>query len=159
MKKKKDFSFHFYPENWMLGTYELSQAEKGCFIDLLCLQHQKGHLDLSLIEKVCQGIPGGIDKILTKFVKTPAGKYYNAKLQEVMLERNAYKTRQSDLAKRRWSKTDMPTHMPDECPPDRNKHINRNTNKDNLSNLSIGDLEGPSFNSLEDLFFNTQSED
>jgi hypothetical protein len=37
------------------------------------------------------------------------GKYYNAKLRNVMAERADYKHRQSELASRRWAK-DVPGH-------------------------------------------------
>ena len=40
-KKGKDPAFLFYPKDWLEGTADLSAEEKGVYIDLLALHHQR----------------------------------------------------------------------------------------------------------------------
>lgn len=42
--KTKDPAFLWYPKDWLQGTAELTPAEKGVYVDLLCHQHQSGDL-------------------------------------------------------------------------------------------------------------------
>lgn len=168
-KKEKDPSFLFYPKDWVVGTFDFNAAQKGCFIDLLAMQHSKGALEYKTIQKICYELDTTeLQEVLEKFKRNPDGTYFNTMLANVMMKREEYKKNQSDLAKKRWRNkmprhmpTDMPTHMPTECLRVENVNENENGTEiiDSISSLSIGDLEGPSFNSLEDLFFNTPSED
>lgn len=47
---KKSFPFEF--ESWLAGTAFLSRREKGAYIDLLCVQTNKGHLTLQTLMKI-----------------------------------------------------------------------------------------------------------
>ncbi len=47
---KKSFPFEF--ESWIAGTAFLNRREKGCYIDLLCVQADKGHLTIEMIKEV-----------------------------------------------------------------------------------------------------------
>ena len=150
-KKKqpgKDPSFLFYSQDWFMGTISMTQTQKGCFIDLLAIQHQNGSLDIAIVNKICGGICEDIDVVLTKFKKTADGKfYYNAKLRNVMAERADYKLRQSELAKRRWSKNDV---------PGQSQPISTRveTEDEDEESNTIASIDAKTYSSLDDLYEN-----
>lgn len=149
-KKKqpgKDPSFLFYSQDWIMGTYSMTPAQKGCFIDLLAIQHQNGSLDMPTINKVCQGICEDIDVVLTKFVKNSDGKYYNKKLRNVMAERADYKLKQSELASRRWAK-DVPGHSQ----PISTRVENEDEDEERSTINSIDSLDAKDKDPLQDLY-------
>ena len=47
---KKSFPFEY--ESYIAGTAFLSRREKGAYMDLLCLQADKGHLTLQNIKDI-----------------------------------------------------------------------------------------------------------
>ncbi len=77
---KKSFPFEF--ESWVAGTAFLNRREKGCYIDLLCIQAGKGHLTMEMIKEILNGDFDCWDKLKSKFVEEN-GKFYNRKLESV----------------------------------------------------------------------------
>jgi hypothetical protein len=83
----KDPAFLFYSSDFLTGTLLMSMEQKGKFITLLCIQHQKGHLS----EKDMLHICGSYDEdVFTKFQKDEQGKFYNIRLEEEIDKRKAY---------------------------------------------------------------------
>jgi hypothetical protein len=83
----KDPAFLFYSSDFLTGTLLMSMEQKGKFITLLCIQHQKGHLS----EKDMLHICGSYDEdVFTKFQKDEHGKFYNIRLEEEVDKRKAY---------------------------------------------------------------------
>jgi hypothetical protein len=83
----KDPAFLFYSSDFLTGTLLMSMEQKGKFITLLCIQHQKGHLS----EKDMLHICGSYDEdVFTKFQKDEQGKFYNIRLEEEVGKRKAY---------------------------------------------------------------------
>ena len=83
----KDPAFLFYSSDFLTGTLLMSMEQKGKFITLLCIQHQKGHLS----EKDMLHICGSYDEdVFTKFQKDEQGKFYNIRLEEEVNKRKAY---------------------------------------------------------------------
>lgn len=83
----KDPAFLFYSSDFLTGTLLMSMEQKGKFITLLCIQHQKGHLS----EKDMLHICGLYDEdVFTKFQKDEQGKFYNIRLEEEVDKRKAY---------------------------------------------------------------------
>jgi len=83
----KDPAFLFYSSDFLTGTLLMSMEQKGKFITLLCIQHQKGHLS----EKDMLHICGSYDEdVFTKFQKDEQGKFYNIRLEEEVDKRKAY---------------------------------------------------------------------
>lgn len=83
----KDPAFLFYSSDFLTGTLLMSMEQKGKFITLLCIQHQKGHLS----EKDMLHICGSYDEdVFTKFQKDAQGKFYNIRLEEEVDKRKAY---------------------------------------------------------------------
>ncbi len=130
MSKNKDPAFLFYPADFMVGTRLFSFTQKGKYIELLCLQHQQGHLSADDIDDLC----GGRDpKIFAKFTKDDTGLYYNKRLEEEMNKRASYISGQSEKgtkgAHSRWHShsTAIAQPMPEQWPGE-NENINRNIN-------------------------------
>jgi len=77
---KKSFPFEY--EAFIAGTAFLSRREKGCYIDLLCCQADKGHLTLQNIKDILNGDFDCWEKIKSKFTEEN-GLFYNKKLESV----------------------------------------------------------------------------
>jgi hypothetical protein len=78
---KKSFEFEY--EKWIAGTAFLSRKEKGAYMDLLCMQAEKGHMTLQEIKDILNGDFDTWDKIKSKFNEVD-GKFYNKKLESVI---------------------------------------------------------------------------
>lgn len=87
----KDPAFLFYSSDFMMGVSDLTMQERGQYITLMCLQHQKGHLSektiwLSLGLASVSEIPD----VISKFTKDENGLYYNDRLDEEIEKRLKY---------------------------------------------------------------------
>ena len=83
----KDPAFLFYSSDFLTGTLLMSMEQKGKFITLLCIQHQKGHISEKDILQIC----GTYDEdIFDKFQKDADGKFFNERLKEEIDKRKAY---------------------------------------------------------------------
>lgn len=143
-KKEKDPCFLFYSQDWMMGTFAMTQAQKGCFIDLLTLQHQGVSITMDVIKKTCENKSKDIDVVLTKFVKDKDGTYYNQKMKTVMEQRALYRFKQSQNAAKRHATAD-PTHQPNFC-----THV-ENEDVEDIP-ITIEDLDANQFQTLNDLY-------
>ena len=128
----KDPAFLFYSNDFLTGTYTMSDEQVGKYIRLLCLQHQKGTLSQTDMDKVC----GKYDKdIYDKFVKLDNG-YVNQRLLEESIRRNNYcDSRRNNRKKKivdnaQSHVTDMLYHME-----------NENENENNLITNVFGKIE------------------
>jgi hypothetical protein len=83
----KDPAFLFYSSDFLSGTMLMSDEDVGKYIRLLCLQHQKGHLNEKEILKICKEFN---EDIFSKFKKDEEGKYFNERLEEEANKRKAY---------------------------------------------------------------------
>ena len=77
---KKSFPFEF--EKYLAGTAYLSHKEKGCYVDLLCYEADKGHMTLQDIKDILNGDYDCWQRISNKFAEEN-GLYYNKKLESV----------------------------------------------------------------------------
>jgi hypothetical protein len=80
----KDPAFLFYSSDFLNGVADLTMEERGQFITLLCLQHQKG----ILTDKTIRLSLGSVSvDVLTKFTKDKDGNFFNERLQEEIEKR------------------------------------------------------------------------
>lgn len=97
----KDPAVLFYPADFIVGCIGLSDAQIGQYIQLLCIQHQKGHLGEAIILKIC----GTLDEeILSKFSIDTEGNYFNERMEQEVQKRKKHSAQQSLNAKKRWDK-------------------------------------------------------
>ena len=88
MAKNKDPAFMFYPADYIVGTRFMTHEQKGKYMDLLCYQHQLGHLSEDDMLDIC----GERDnRVFSKFIQDEQGLYYNVRLEEEINKREAYK--------------------------------------------------------------------
>lgn len=83
----KDPAFLFYSNDFLSGTFLMTDEQVGQYIKLLCLQHQKGHLKEKDMLIICKTYD---DDIFSKFVKDEEGNYYNIRLDEEIERRKKY---------------------------------------------------------------------
>lgn len=130
----KDPAVLFYTGDFLVGTMKMNFAQKGRYIQLLCLQHQDGHLSEDDMLEVC----GGYDeKIFSKFVKDDNGRYYNERMEAESIKRRRFvESRQRNLVKpdkeeqvKDHTNSHMESHMANHT-ESRMENENRNINED-----------------------------
>lgn len=98
----KDPAFLFYASDFLTGISDLTMEERGQFITLLCLQHQKGHLTEKLMKLTCHGIPAA--DVMAKFRQDAAGLWYNERLDIEIEKRAEHSEKQRQRALDGWEK-------------------------------------------------------
>lgn len=83
----KDPAFLFYTSDFLSGVVDLTMEERGQYITLLCLQHQKGFLNEKTI-RLCVGSVS-VD-VMSKFKQSEDGNYYNERLLEEVEKRKFF---------------------------------------------------------------------
>jgi uncharacterized protein YdaU (DUF1376 family) len=83
----KDPAFLFYSSDFLNGVSDLTMEERGQYITLLCLQHQKDELT----EKTIRLSLGSVSvDVLSKFVKNENGNYFNERLCDEIEKRKLF---------------------------------------------------------------------
>lgn len=83
----KDPAFLFYSQDFYTGVATLDWEERGKFISILCLMHQKGRMD----EKTISFLVGSISvNLKSKFSIDEKGLWYNKRLEEETAKRNKF---------------------------------------------------------------------
>lgn len=83
----KDPAVLFYTSDFISGTLTMTDEQRGKYILLLCLQHQKGHLTKEDMLNICHGFD---KKVFAKFNKDKSGLYYNVRMSEETEKRKKY---------------------------------------------------------------------
>lgn len=104
----KDPAFLFYSKDFLSGIQDLTMEERGQYITLLCLQHQKGHLSEKAI-KLCVG--NAAADVMAKFRQDTAGLWYNIRLEEEAKKREAHAEKQKARATEGWKKRKNQTNQ------------------------------------------------
>ncbi|MBQ8840895.1 MAG: conserved phage C-terminal domain-containing protein [Clostridia bacterium] len=101
--KGKDPAVLFYTSDFLTGSTDLTIEERGQYITLLCLQHQKGHLSQKIIDL---SVPNVSPDVLARFKKDRYGLYYNDRLEKEQKRREEYKeNRLQNLRKKKAEKS------------------------------------------------------
>jgi hypothetical protein len=86
-KKGKDPAFLMYSGDFLAGTYTMNYEQKGKYITLMCIHHQKGFLT----EIDLHSVLSDTDIVVaSKFYKADNGNYYNQKMIDVIEERKLF---------------------------------------------------------------------
>lgn len=93
----KDPAVLFYTSDFISGTITMTDEERGKYILLLCLQHQKGKLTERELTSVKD-----MDEVYSKFELLEDGFYYNVRMKEEAEKRKNYSASRS---KNRQGKT------------------------------------------------------
>ncbi len=97
----KDPAFLFYSSDFLSGIADLTMDERGQYITLLCLQHQKGHLTEKMIRLCCGNAAADV---LAKFKKDENGLYFNERLDIEIKKRESHGEKQRQRAIDGWKK-------------------------------------------------------
>jgi hypothetical protein len=119
----KDPAFLFYSNDFISGTFTMTNEQVGKYIRLLCLQHQKG----TLSEKDMLMICGSYDEdIFSKFEKSN-NVYYNIRLKEEADKRKAFsESRRNNRLKSKLHITKQETYVQHMENENENENINDN---------------------------------
>lgn len=143
------FYFGFEPSAFIVGTMGFNNTQKGIYITLLCLQFEKGPLELSLIQSISEGVEEDIQKVLTKFKKNRKGLYYNERLEKTRKKAKDSLQSSSDYgkkgAKARWSNKKGPNRDPIKDP---NGNASNSEHSDPLDNT----IEPKPYETLDELY-------
>ena len=83
----KDPAFLFYTSDFLTECTDLTMEERGQYITLICLQHQKGHLTKKIIDISVDNIS---PDVLRKFDTDDNGLFYNKRIEDVIEQRKKY---------------------------------------------------------------------
>ena len=127
----KDPAVLFYTGDFLNGCTDLTFEERGQYITLLCLQHQKGHLSDKTI-RLCVGSVS-VD-VLKKFSQDDTGCYFNERMdteinkRQQFLDSRYFNGKRGGRPKKANSK---PNSKPTQnLPEDENENEDLNINKD-----------------------------
>jgi len=137
----KDPAILFYTGDFLNGCTDLTFEERGQYITLLCLQHQKGHLS----EKTIRLSVGSVSvDVLKKFLIDQEGNYYNDRMDGEIEKRAQY----IDSRKVNGLKGGRP-RKPYAKPYDKAK--NNHTENENI-NENINDIGNKKIMSIFEIF-------
>lgn len=97
----KDPAFLFYSNDFLTGVADLTFEERGQYITLMALQHQKGHLTEKLIKIT---VPNVSEDVLAKFKVDKEGNYFNERLELEAKKRAEHSRKQKERALKGWEK-------------------------------------------------------
>lgn len=140
MSRNKDPAVLFYTSDFLSGVMGLTMTERGQYITLLCLQHQKGHLTEKDIELA---VGSASADVMAKFISDDEGKYFNKRMEEEAEIRRRFTESRRKSSLSRFKETSYDTSYDtshDEHTIHRmdndNKNINTNTIKDIIEYLN-----------------------
>lgn len=83
----RDPAVLFYSGDFLNGVIDMTMEERGIYITLLCLQHQKGHIQEKTIRFLAPNIT---DVVLSHFKIDENGLYYNQRMEDEMIKRHNF---------------------------------------------------------------------
>ena len=135
----KDPAVLFYTADFLSGTILMDYEQRGKYITLLCLQHQKGVLCEKDMFKIC----GEYDEdVFSKFCKSDDGLYYNKRMLDEAEKRKKYSESRSNNRKKKKTEdmsNDVNNTSKSYVSHMENENINENINdiKDIIDYLNI----------------------
>lgn len=117
----KDPAVLLYTNDFLSGTYTMTDEQVGKFIRLLCYQHQKGKLTEKDMQSICKGYD---EDVYAKF-QLIDGYYINKRMYEEAEKRSKYTESRRNNASAKHMQKHMDNHM-------ENENINENKNRNVL---------------------------
>lgn len=133
----KDPAVLFYTSDFLTGVSTMSYENRGKYITLLCLQHQKGRLTEQDMLYICSTY---VADVYNKFIKDENGFYYNKRMENETIKRVKYSASRRENIEKRYKKkgSTYVVHMENEN-ININKDINKDINKEVVFNI-VSDL-------------------
>jgi hypothetical protein len=95
----KDPAVLFFTGDFLNGCTDLTFEERGQYITLLCLQHQKGHLSMKAIKLSVGNVSADV---MSKFTKDEIGLFYNERMEKEIIKRKENSERQRERIQKYW---------------------------------------------------------
>ena len=170
MAKEKDPALLLYTQDFITGTFFMSHEQRGKYILLLCLQHQKGHLTT---EQMSQILEDTDVEVAGKFIQDEEGKWFNPRADREKLKREEGAIWRSEngrkgglaKAKNKQNSSKDPSKTPSKTSSENLSRALENENEDEITNsnsivskreipnhLFTQETLTPSYDSLEDLY-------
>ena len=145
----KDPAILFYTGDFLNGCMDLTFEERGQYITLLCLQHQKGHLS----EKTIRLSVGLVNSdVMGKFIQDENGNYFNSRMDEEINKRQHFlDTRHFNGKKggRPIKANSKPNNKPNSKPTN---NLSENENEDENKDINEGEKINIAFQIFWDLY-------
>ena len=145
----KDPAFLFYSSDFLMGVSDLTMEERGQYITLMCLQHQKGHLtDRTVGLALGYGWVSTNSEVLKKFTKDEKGSYFNKRLESEIEKRGKHLERQRENGSKggrpkTQTQTQTEPNTKPRCEPKQKPLEDENDNEnENVIREEIGSQEG-----------------
>lgn len=90
----------FYTADFITGTLFMSNEEVGAYIRILCMQHQKGHLNKNEIQQICK-TDEIFNSILVHFKTDNDGLFYNERMDLEKDKRTKYSESRANNRKKK----------------------------------------------------------
>lgn len=147
MPKNKDPAVLFYTSDFLVGVMCLTMEERGQYITLLCLQHQRGHLTKKEMELAVGKIS---PDVMAKFTKDADDKYYNEVMDGAIEQRRNYidSRRKSSHARFTKKADDTSNEKADDTSYDTSYDtatIHRSENENENKNINVNSTSNNSF--------------
>jgi len=97
----KDPAFLFYSSDFLTGVSDLTFEERGQYITLLCIHHQKGRLTQKMIDIAA---PNATADVMAKFKQDDQGLFFNERLEAEKEKRAEHAEKQRQRALNGWEK-------------------------------------------------------
>jgi hypothetical protein len=145
----KDPAVLLYTQDFLVGTMTMNYEQKGKYIHLLCLQHQKTKLTLKDLQLVLTD--EDVD-VFEKFPLNSDGFYYNIRMYEEAIKRKNYSEsrrnnrskKTNDLDINQLSKTYVETydttHLPHMENENENENEDVNVNETDIKNVNVNEV-------------------
>ncbi|QIK70864.1 YdaU family protein [Erysipelothrix sp. HDW6C] len=131
--ENKDPAFLMYSSDFLTGTYMMTMEERGQYITLMCLQHQKGRLAKGDIDRA---VPNVSDYVMENFITDDKGSYYNQRLEKEIDKRKRHSQKQR-LNGAKGGRPKGGKNNPKEKPNDTQDKANNNPNKTQKESQNI----------------------
>ncbi|MFN7583932.1 MAG: hypothetical protein ACK5P0_01085 [bacterium] len=133
----KDPAVLFYTNDFLSGTFTMSNEHVGMYIRLLCVQHQKGKLNEQDMHSICKAY---VDDVYCKF-KKENGYYFNERMLNEANKRSNYTESRRKNAHAKHMQHHMGNHM-------ENENENENINEINKLNKKEKKVKNPTLDEV-----------
>jgi len=142
----KDPAFLFYSSDFLSGISDLTMEERGQYITMLCLQHQKGVLN----EKTIRLNVGNVSVcVLEKFSKDQDGNFFNKRLVlEIEKRANFIESRRNNGSKGGRPKKETKPNVKPNVKPKKNHIEDENINE----NIDINNNKSPLEKKIDEFY-------
>jgi uncharacterized protein YdaU (DUF1376 family) len=94
-------AFQFYADDFLAGTFSMSNEERGLYITLLCRQWTQGHVTPEEVARLGSTVVQPcVNHVLTKFKQDEAGNFKNERMEMERAKQNTFREKQSEKGRR-----------------------------------------------------------